>query len=176
MEDTQRPFNPPQCTADGRARILTFMTFLVPCLIVSWSEENSRIAVVCARFVSWIFVNYARTGRKWMALTAKFPPLKDNLRARKPFVVPLCHRVWACGKIYGCAFDRRGAAPTAALSHTVDDQVICNLLYIITYFSSKGTEAIEFELTCAAFATTRKIWFIGLLMAYVTRKRIAKTE
>jgi len=108
--------------------------------------------------LSQIMVNYyGRMRREWMVLTMKFHPLNVNLRARRPSVVLLCHSVWAHGKThiraFGCCCC--GVAPTAALSHTVNNQVIRNLLYGISK-SSKGTEEIEYGLTCAEFAMLRK--------------------
>ena len=90
-----------------------------------------------------------------MVFTIDFPFMNVRLRARKLSVVPLCHRACSQGKIYGRVFDRRGATPAAALSHTVDNQVVRNLLYSMKGF--KRTEDVEYALTCEEFARLTKI-------------------
>jgi len=93
-------------------------------------------------------VNYGRTRREWMVLTVKFSLLNLSLIARKPSVLLLRLRVLPHGKIHGRGFRCCccGGAPTTALGHTVDNQVIGNLLHSMKDFSGK-TEEIEYVLT-----------------------------
>ena len=116
------------------------------CAIVRLVDTKKKLFVSQMKTLDLYLMNYARTRRERMVLTAKFPLLNINLRARKPSAVSIGHRAWGYDKTHGHALSCWGAAPTAALGNTVNNQVIRNLLHNMEDFGQR-TEEIEYALT-----------------------------